>query len=363
MLMFGLQLSLLVLHVVLGQPLLPSCPGNTTADDILASANLSGKLALITGGDSGLGYAIAHAFAKRNATVVIATHNRTKGEIAAKEIAALTGADVTSPWLLDLSSLASVRTFASLFLAHFGPKLNLLINNAGIGGPSVIDHDGYELVFEVDYLGHFLLTELLLPSLRNGRPSKVVNVASGAHENACESAGWPEGCFGDWRYLPPPAVNPKPVTVHYRSGKAVVNASSYGIAKFLQTQHSAAVAKREAVHGVHAFSVTPGFALTSMTSGFDPDSPGIKRICEPQVHPDPSLPRQSCPFTPGQGAAVIAFCAVGKAKSGAYYSRGFACEERPVVNHGMTEQMQADLYMKSLEWIGIERQALEQFFA
>mmetsp|Transcript_4932 Transcript_4932/g.14373 ORF Transcript_4932/g.14373 Transcript_4932/m.14373 type:complete len:366 (-) Transcript_4932:142-1239(-) len=339
-------------------PQLPACPGNTTADDILASVDLTGKLALVTGGDSGLGYATALAFAKRGAKVVIATHNQSKGESAAQAIASMTGADVSAPWPLDLSTLASVRSFAGSFLAKFGPKLNLLINNAGIGGPSVIDRDGYELVFEVDYLGHFLLTELLLPALRNGSPSRIVNTASGAHENACESAGWPEGCFKDWTYLPPPSVPRRPVTVHFRSGAAVVNSSSYGIAKFLQTQHAAALARSQADHGVQAFSITPGFALTSMTSGFDPNSTSARVFCEQQVHPDPSLPTQACPFSAEQGAAVIAFCAAGAAKSGAYYSRGFACEERPVVNHGMTDQMQDELYVKSLEWVGLKSQTL-----
>eukprot|EP00971_Amphidinium_carterae_P160409 3179936-Amphidinium_carterae.1 len=73
---------------------------------------------------------------------------------------------------LDLSSLASVRAFAKNFTANFGSRLHLLINNAGIAGPSAMSSDGYELVFEVDYLGHFLLTELLLPALRESAPAR-----------------------------------------------------------------------------------------------------------------------------------------------------------------------------------------------
>lgn len=333
------------------------CPGNTTADDILDGVDLRGKVALVTGGDSGLGFVMATSFARRGATVIIATHNQSKGDGAALEIAKKTGADVSAPWPLDLASLASVRAFSAAFLAKF-TKLHFLVNNAGIGHPSILSGDKFELVFEVDYLGHFLLTELLLPLLRQSSPSRVVNVASGAHENACESAGWPEGCFKDFTYLPPPAVPVKNVTVHYRTGAKVVRSSSYGIAKFAQTQHAAELALREKDNKIQAFAITPGFALTSMTSGIDPKTVGNSTFCEQQVHPDPSLPAQPCPFSAAQGAAVIAFVATGDAKSGHYYSRGFACGERPVVQHGMSTEMRSEFYMRSREWVGLKSVAV-----
>jgi NAD(P)-dependent dehydrogenase (short-subunit alcohol dehydrogenase family) len=251
--------------------------------------------------------------------------------------------------------LASVRSFSKSFLAHFS-ELHLLINNAGIGHPSILDADKFELVFEVDYLGHFLLTELLLPTLRQSSPSRIVNVASGAHENACESAGWPEGCFKDFTYLPPPIVPVKNVTVHYRTGAQNTCSSSYGIAKFAQTQHAAELAlqEKEKGSGVQAFSITPGFALTSMTSGVDPKKYKNSTLCEGQAHPDPSLPAQPCPFSAAQGAAVIAYSATGDAKSGHYYSRGFACEERPIAQHGMSKEMRSEFYTRSKEWVGLK---------
>lgn len=329
------------------------CPGNTTSDDILDGIDLKGKIAVVTGGDSGLGFATAMGFAKRGATVIIATHNYSKGVKAASEIARETGADVSAPWTLDLSSLASVRSFSKSFLAKF-TNLHLLINNAGIGHPSILSSDKFELVFEVDYLGHFLLTELLLPTLRQSSPSRIVNVASGAHENACESAGWPEGCFKDFTYLPPPIVPVKNVTVHYRTGARVTRSSSYGIAKFAQTQHAAELAIREKDSGVQAFAITPGFALTSMTSGVDPKKVMNSTFCEEQTHPAPYLPAQPCPFSAAQGAAVIAYVATGDAKNGRYYSRGFACEERAVVQHGMSKEVRSEFYMRSKEWVGIK---------
>lgn len=329
------------------------CPGNTTAEEVVVGMDLSGKVAIVTGGDSGLGYAMALELARQKATVVIANHNQTNGEIAARNITAATGRSVHA-MSLNLGSLESVRRFAHDFLSEHGLRLHLLINNAGISRPSVMTTDGFELVFEVDYLGHFLLTELLLPALRASAPARVVNVASGAHENACESAGWDVDCFKDWTYLPPPVVPVRNVTVHYRSGAKVVLSSSYGIGKFAQVQHAAALARREAAAGVEAFSVTPGLALTGMTSGIDPDSPVIKAFCQAQIHPSPELPPNPCPFSAEQGAAVIAACAAGQVSpSGAYFSRTLACGESPIAMQGFTEAMQDEFYERSLGWVGL----------
>jgi len=333
------------------------CPGNSTADFVLEGLNFSGKIAIVTGGDSGLGYATASALAKKGAQVIIATHNLTKGNAAADQIAQATGADVRSPWALDLASLASIRSFATNFLAEFEHGLNFLVNDAGIAHPSVMSKDGFELVFQVDYLGHFLLTELLLPALRSSSPSHVVNVASGAHENACEAAGWAEGCFKDFTYLPPPVVPRRNVTVHYRGRTAISNSSSYGIAKFLMIQHAAELAEREKNADVKAFSLTPGFVLTSMTHGWDPDTPWSRIVCDEQVHPDganPNMPPNPCPFTADQGAAAIAACVAPFAPNGAYISRARACGKAPVVMHGMTKELRSELYNKSLAWVGLK---------
>lgn len=312
-------------------------------------------MVLVTGGDNGIGYAIAHAVAASGARkVVIANRNVTKGQLAAEQIGWETGADVRA-LQLDLSSLSSVRHFAAALLAETAGRLHLLVNNAGITAPSVMSGDGYELVFQVDYLGHFLLTEMLLPALRGSAPSRVVNLASGAHENACESAGWPADCFKDWTYLPPPVVAKRPVTVHFKDYTAVVNASSYGVAKFALIQHAAALARLEAGSGVEAYSVTPGLVLTDMTGDIDPSGPRWKRTCEAQAHPDESMPVNPCPYSASQGAAVVAVCAAqGGLVSGGYHSRPWACQRRPVEMQGFTEDMAIDFYHKSSAWVALE---------
>ncbi|CAE7760064.1 WWOX [Symbiodinium pilosum] len=351
--MLRLLFASLLARGLLGWP----CPGNTTADDVLAGRNLTRKLAIVTGGDSGLGFATALSLAKRGAKVIIGNHNETRGRLAANNISKVTGVEVDA-LPLNLGSLQSVRAFAKTFYQQYGGTLNLLINDAGIGSPSVLSSDGFELVFQVDYLGHFLLTELLLPALRQGRPSRVVNVASGAHENACEGSGLPNDCFQSFAHLPPAVVANKSVTIHSRTGSYQTEASNYGVAKFLQIQHAAALANREAENGVEACSLTPGFVLTSLTEKVDIHSPFVKAVCQQQVHPTPELPANSCPFSADQGAAVIAYCATGSIRSGAYYSRSFACEEHAVTMEGFTESMQPELYTKSLAWAG---EALAQF--
>eukprot|EP00405_Crypthecodinium_cohnii_P018862 CAMPEP_0206464826 /NCGR_PEP_ID=MMETSP0324_2-20121206/27449_1 /ASSEMBLY_ACC=CAM_ASM_000836 /TAXON_ID=2866 /ORGANISM="Crypthecodinium cohnii, Strain Seligo" /LENGTH=381 /DNA_ID=CAMNT_0053937535 /DNA_START=35 /DNA_END=1180 /DNA_ORIENTATION=- len=329
------------------------CPSNTTADEVLASTNLTGKVAIVTGGDNGLGYATAMALAKRGGTVVIGNRNVAKGAAAALNITKASGVEAHA-LALDLGNLTSVRSFSKQFLDMFGHKLHILVNNAGISGPSKLSSDGFESVFEIDFLGHFLLTDLVLPALRESAPARVVNLGSGAHENACETAGWRADCFKDWSYLPPPVVPERPVVVHYESGPVTVNASSYGISKFAMIQHARALARREDESKVKAYSLTPGFVATSMTSGFDPSSPFAKLVCKGQVHPDPSIPANPCPFSADQGAAMIVDLATGAdsdATNGAYFSRTWACQQRPIIEQGFTDKMLGEFYDRALSWV------------
>jgi len=278
---------------------------------------------------------------KLGVRVVIGAHNTTKGIAAAKNITAVTGTQVDSLGL-DLGSKTSVRDFANRFLDNYS-ELHFLINDAGIAFPSYKTRDGFESVFEVDYLGHFLLTELLLPILRDSRPSRIVNVASSAHENACAGACWPKNCFEDWTYIPTPVVDSCNASV-FTPGP------TYGAAKFLMIMHAKALAKREGEDGVQAFSINPGFVLTEAMHGFDPNNPRTKLSCMAQSHP-PGLPPQQCPFNPAEGAAAIAYALTSTdAVSGEYYDRLMACEKKEIVRHGFTDAMILELYNKSLAW-------------
>ncbi|MBU3705184.1 MAG: SDR family NAD(P)-dependent oxidoreductase [Mycobacterium sp.] len=141
----------------------------------------TGRVAIITGSNTGLGYDNARALAGRGAKVVMAVRDTAKGEAAAAKIRSITpGADI-AVHRLDLGSLASVRQAAAELAADY-PRIDLLINNAGVMYPPKQNtSDGFELQFGTNHLGHFALTGLLLPNLLPVDGSRVVVVASIAH--------------------------------------------------------------------------------------------------------------------------------------------------------------------------------------
>jgi NAD(P)-dependent dehydrogenase (short-subunit alcohol dehydrogenase family) len=141
----------------------------------------AGKVAVITGANTGLGFETAKVLAARGASVVLAVRDVDKGKQAATKIAEATpGADV-SVQQLDLSALDSVRIAAEELNATYD-KIDLLINNAGVMyTPRIRTADGFELQFATNHLGHFALTGLLLDRLLAARNSRVVSVSSIGH--------------------------------------------------------------------------------------------------------------------------------------------------------------------------------------
>ena len=138
----------------------------------------SGRRAIVTGANSGIGLIAARELARHGAAVVLACRNPAKGEAALAEVrAAAPDADVTLA-ALDLADLASVRAFAE---ARSEP-VDLLVNNAGLmAPPRQVTKDGFELQLGTNHLGHFALTGLLLERLRAGEAPRVVTLSSGAH--------------------------------------------------------------------------------------------------------------------------------------------------------------------------------------
>jgi NAD(P)-dependent dehydrogenase (short-subunit alcohol dehydrogenase family) len=141
----------------------------------------SGRVAVVTGANTGIGYQAAAVLAYRGAHVVLAVRDLEKGNAALSRIvAARPGADVTLQ-ALDLTSLDSVRCAADALRSAY-PRIDLLINNAGVMlTPKQTTKDGFELQFGTNHLGHFALTGLLLDHLLPVRGSRVVTVSSMAH--------------------------------------------------------------------------------------------------------------------------------------------------------------------------------------
>jgi NAD(P)-dependent dehydrogenase (short-subunit alcohol dehydrogenase family) len=151
-----------------------------TLEDITSQA---GKLAIVTGANSGLGFQTAGGLARAGATVILACRDASRAEEAKRRILSEFPRASIELKPLDLSSLGSVRAFASDLLDENRP-IDLLINNAAVmATPNrQITQDGFELQLGVNYFGHFALTGLLLPALLRAPAARVVTVASIAHK-------------------------------------------------------------------------------------------------------------------------------------------------------------------------------------
>jgi NAD(P)-dependent dehydrogenase (short-subunit alcohol dehydrogenase family) len=142
----------------------------------------SGRVAVVTGANSGLGLVTARELARAGATVVMGCRDTGRGTAALKRVRdEVPGADVSLE-SLDLASLASVRGFAKRVGSAYD-GIDLLVNNAGVMAiPRATTADGFEMQLGTNHLGHFALTGLLLPSMRDRAGSRVVTVSSGAHK-------------------------------------------------------------------------------------------------------------------------------------------------------------------------------------
>jgi len=144
-----------------------------------------GRVAVVTGGNSGIGKEAAVGIAREGFRVVVAARNASKAAAAVSEIetrADARGRVETIP--LDLASFASVREFAGIFASRY-ERLDVLLNNAGLVLRKRTETvDGHETQFQVNHLGHFLLTSLLHDLLTASAPARVVNVSSYAHSTA-----------------------------------------------------------------------------------------------------------------------------------------------------------------------------------
>ena len=197
--------------------------------------DLAGKTVIVTGANSGIGHAAAAALAHAGATVVLAVRDQAKGEAAA---ATITAATEVRP--LDLASLDSVRAFAASWT---GP-IDLLINNAGVMIPPLTrTADGFELQFGTNHLGHFALTNLLLPHVAPA--GRVVTVSSDAHRAGAidfDDLNWERRRYRPWR--------------------------AYGQSKLANLLFTGELQRRltEAGSTVKATAAHPGYAATNLQS-------------------------------------------------------------------------------------------------
>src|SRR4051794_4273070 len=158
----------------------------STADEVLDGIDLTGKLAIVTGGYSGIGLETTRALTKAGARVVVPARRRSNAEEA---LAGLDGAEVDE---LDLGDLESVRGFAERFLAS-GRTIDIMIDSAGIMAcPETRVGPGWEAQFATNHLGHFALVNRLWPAIAAGG-GRVVSVSSAGHRRS--GVPWGDGQF------------------------------------------------------------------------------------------------------------------------------------------------------------------------
>ncbi|MFZ9888999.1 MAG: SDR family oxidoreductase, partial [Myxococcota bacterium] len=140
-----------------------------------------GKVVVVTGANSGIGLETARALAREGAHVVMTARDEARGEIARRDVQQSAGHDHVDLHLGDFTRLSDVRRLG-LELRERYARIDVLVNNAGlILDDRRVTEDGHEATFQVNHLAPFLLTALLLPSLRAATPARIVNVSSGAH--------------------------------------------------------------------------------------------------------------------------------------------------------------------------------------
>jgi retinol dehydrogenase-12 len=247
-------------------------------------SDLAGRTFLITGANAGIGYATAMALAARGARLHLTSRSKAKGEEAVAAIAAETGNDQLNLLSLDLTSLASVRKCAQDFLALDEP-LHVLINNAGVAGRRGLTRDGFELQFGVNHLGHFALTQALLPRLWESGQTRVVTVASDAHFQA-------KGIDFD---------------VLRMKTKSIIGMREYSVSKLCNVLFTQELARRLASTHTTAYSLHPGVVASQLWGRVPPP---FRQIMTRRM------------LTTEQGAQTSLYCATSPEvvrESGNYY--------------------------------------------
>ena len=200
---------------------------------------MSIKTTVITGPTSGLGKVTAQELAKKDYALYLLVRNTEKGEELRKELIAQTGNQAIHVIKCDVSDLQSVRDAAAELNAKLF-NINVLINNAGAAFPErTLSKDGFEMSFALNHLGHFLLTESLMPLLKKGH-ARVINVSSDAHRSA------------------------KPDFDDLQIEKSYAGLKAYGISKLFNIYFTKSLAEKYQQTGITAYVLHPGVVNTNI---------------------------------------------------------------------------------------------------
>lgn len=280
-----------------------------------------GRVAFITGANTGIGLVTARELARAGARVFIACRSEARAQEAKEAIARDSGKEV-AVIALDLSDLASVREAAATFLARKLP-LHLLINNAGIAGERGLTRDGFELAFGTNHLGHFLLTELLLRRLKESAPARIITVSS--HEHA--------------------RVRKIPFAALQSTTRSLTGIAEYGVSKLANVLFSAELSRRLVGSGVTTYALHPGIVATDVWRHVPSFLRGLIKL--PMISPE-------------RGTLTTLHCATALEaanETGLYYDK-----QKPRKASKLAEDaaLAAELWSKSEQWTQLRLSAQRQ---
>jgi NAD(P)-dependent dehydrogenase (short-subunit alcohol dehydrogenase family) len=271
------------------EPIKSGYGARTEARDAIGGRDLTGKVAIVTGGYSGLGLETTKALAGAGAIVIVPARTPEKAQKA------LVGIGNVEQAALDLADPASIDAFAGGFLSRT-KKLDILINNAAImASPLMRDARGYEAQFATNHLGHFQLTARLWPALKAAGHARVVSLSSIGH-----------------RIAPPDLDDPNFERTEYNKWVA------YGRAKSANALFAIGLDQRGAAHGVRSFAVHPGGIMTDLQRFMPEEEKRAMGWIDEHGNVNERFK------TPSQGAATSVWCATNAQLDG---QGGVYCED------------------------------------
>jgi len=258
---------------------------DTTATEVLAGLDLTGRLAIVTGGYSGLGLEATRALTAAGARVVVPARRPDR----AKE--ALDGIDRVEVDALDLADLDSVAAFADRFLAS-DRAVDMMIDNAGVmATPEARVGPGWETQFATNHLGHFALVNRLWPAIARGRDARVVSVSSTGHFRSpvrFDDLDWHAEPYDKW--------------------------AAYGQAKTANVLFAVHLDALAAAHGVRAFALHPGGIMTPLQRHLPREEMVALGWLDEQGNPTPEAASRF--KTPEAGAATEVWAATSPQLAG-----------------------------------------------
>jgi NAD(P)-dependent dehydrogenase (short-subunit alcohol dehydrogenase family) len=277
--------------------------------------DLSGKLVVVTGANTGIGRVTAETLAKQGARVILATRSEAK---TAPVVEAIRASGGTAEWLaLDLADFASVRAAAERLLAR-DEAIPLVIANAGFAGLRGLTKDGFELTFGTNHLGHYLFVRLLLPAIERAPlpgGARIVIVSSKAHYDAKPI---------DWQAQREPT-------------KAVTGLPEYAVSKLSNVLFAKELARRVPSH-VHTYALHPGVVASDAWRSVPW---GVRHLIKLFM------------ITNEEGARTTLYCATSDevaSHTGRYYDTS---REKKPSKLALDDALARTLWEKSAEWVGL----------